>query len=144
MVEIGPSDTLTAMMKKTLASQYQMSDAAVSWKRTALSYARDASKIHYDADSTPTRTKKKDLASTETKSLPPPILKEAVSAPVLTPQPPIMIQETAPALELPDVPVLAVDVLRAIIAPKLRKPFGDIDKTKSIKQLTGGKTSPVF
>ncbi|RDL38707.1 uncharacterized protein BP5553_03047 [Venustampulla echinocandica] len=141
LIEIGPSDTLAAMMKKTLASQYQMSDAAVSRKRTVLSYARDASKIHYDADTTPNSRKRKEPAPTKPKLPPPPIPKDAVSMQVLTPQPPVVAQESASVLESPDVPVLAEDVVLAIIAPKLKKAFGKIDKTKSIKQLTGGRST---
>ncbi|KAG9238180.1 3-oxoacyl-synthase [Amylocarpus encephaloides] len=148
LVEIGPSDTLSAMMKKTLASQYQQSDAAVSRKRTVLSYARDAPKIHYDADATPKIKKRAEPTPTKpvtkthkTKESTTPSPKDAVSMQVLTPQPPIAVQESAPVLELPDVQLLAQDIVIAIMAPKLKKPFGEIDKLKSIKQLTGGRST---
>lgn len=142
-MEIGPADTLAAMMKKTLDSQYRVSDAAASTKRTVLSYARDASKIQYDEDSKPAPRKKKDPEPA--KQVPEPAKpKDTVTVQVVAPQPLIVVQESAPTLDLPDVPVLAEDIVLAIMAPKLKKPFADIDKTKSIKQLTGGESHSLW
>lgn len=139
------------MIKKTLASHYHVSDAAASTKRTTLSYARDAPKIHYDADTTPTLRKRKEPAPTTQMTKTPkkkhvslPTPKDAVSVPISMPQPPVVVQESAPILELPDVPLLAEDIVLAIMAPKLKKALAEIDKKKSIKQLTGGKSNSLL
>lgn len=157
LIEIGPANTLTSMMKKTLTSHYQLSDAASSTKRTLFSYARDAAKIHYEVDSAPARKKRtqpvpaaapaKKNEATKSKQQPAQaasVAKEAVNLQIMTPQPPIVVQERSPVLELPDAAVEAEDIVIAIIAPKLKKGFAEIERTKSIKQLTGGMSLLFF
>src|ERR1700727_1631610 len=50
IVEIGPSDTLGVMAKRTLASKYEAYDAAKSLQRQILCYSKDAKEIYYDVD----------------------------------------------------------------------------------------------
>jgi fatty acid synthase subunit alpha len=46
---------------------------------------------------------------------------------------------SGPAASVPDVPVGAVDILRALIAQKLKKQIADIPLSKAVKDLVGGK-----
>ena len=59
----------------------------------------------------------------------------ASAAPVAAPPP-----SAGPAAAVADAPVTATDVLRALVAQKLKKPLMDIPLQKAIKDLVGGKT----
>jgi fatty acid synthase subunit alpha, fungi type len=133
-----------SMIKKTLATQYKVHDAAVSMKRDLLSYKRNARKICYDVDpvelpnnqaqgySNPSLVEKK--VSTETAQVQN-TTTDAVSMALPTSDVPNRAREAA---AIPDIPISAAEIVVAIIAPKLRKPFGEISRAKTIKQLVGG------
>ena len=44
-----------------------------------------------------------------------------------------------PAAAVADAPIGAVDVLRVLVAQKLKKPLADIPLSKAIKDLVGGE-----
>ena len=122
------------MAKRTLASKYEQYDAAKSIQRQILCYNKDAKEIYYDIDPIPDDEPAPagGEAQVASASAPPP----QASAPAATsaPTPP----SAGPAAAVADAPVLAVDVLRALIAQKLRKPLADIPLSKAIKDLVGG------
>ena len=139
IVEIGPADTLGGMAKRTLASKYEAYDAALSIQRQILCYNKDAKEIYYEADpveedSTPATTT--DSAPTPTTSSAP-----AQSAPTATPPPPP--PSSGPAAAVADTPVTAVDIVRALIAQKLKKPLTEIPLSKAIKDLVGGSCQSI-
>ena len=49
-----------------------------------------------------------------------------------------------PAAQVPDAPVTATDILRALVAQKLKKPLMDIPLSKAIKDLVGGEQFRIF
>ena len=49
-----------------------------------------------------------------------------------------------PAAQVPDVPVQAVDIVRSLVAQKLKKPLSDIPLSKAIKDLVGGEIVTVI
>ncbi|KAJ2999622.1 3-oxoacyl-[acyl-carrier-protein] synthase [Globomyces sp. JEL0801] len=131
MIEVGPSPTLTGMATRTLALKYAVTDSAKAISRSIYCVSKNSKEIYYmfeDAveesvvDSTPAIA-----AAAE------PI----VAAPVSTPVP----QATVAAVEIPDEPVAALDVLVAIIAQKLKKSASDLPLSKSVKELVGGKST---
>ena len=134
IVEIGPADTLGNMAKRTVASKYEAYDSALSLQRQILCYNKDAKEIYYDVDPveeepTPVADKNgSSAASSPAQSQP--------SAPVATAPPPPASGQ--PAAAVADVPVSAVDIVRVLIAQKLKKPLADIPLTKAIKDLVGG------
>lgn len=135
IVEIGPADTLGVMAKRTIASKYEAYDAAKSVQRQILCYNKDAKEIYYDVDpveeeSAPTAAGSSDSAPSQLTSAPP------TSAPVTVtaPQP-----SAGLAAQVADAPVSAVDIVRSLIAQKLKKPLMDIPLNKAIKDLVGGK-----
>lgn len=133
VVEIGPADTLGVMAKRTLASKYEAYDAAKSVQRQILCYNKDAKEIYYDAD--PVEDEPEPAAAAPTpaaasSSAP----AAAASAPAPAPAP-----SAGPAAQVPDAPVQAIDIVRALIAQKLKKPLSDIPLTKAIKDLVGGR-----
>jgi fatty acid synthase subunit alpha len=133
IVEIGPADTLGVMAKRTLASKYEAHDAARSLQRQILCYNKDAKDIYYDVD--PVDEEPEAPASAPAASAPAAVAAAAVSA---APPPP----SAGPAAQVPDAPVTATDILRTLVAQKLKKPLMDIPLSKAIKDLVGGKMNP--
>ncbi len=131
IVEIGPADTLGGMAKRTLASKYEAYDAALSVQRQILCYNKDAKEIYYDVE--PVEEEAAPADSSPGASAPGPAT--STSAPVTTSAPP---PSSGPAAQVPDAPVTAVDILRALIAQKLKKPLVEIPLSKAIKDLVGG------
>lgn len=132
IVEIGPADTLGVMAKRTLASKYEAHDAARSVQRQILCYNKDAKDIYYDVDPVeeePEAPAASSGASSAPSSAP------AASAPAAAAPPP---PGAGPAAQVPDAPVTATDILRALVAQKLKKPLMDIPLSKAIKDLVGG------
>jgi fatty acid synthase subunit alpha len=139
IVEIGPADTLGVMAKRTLASKYEAYDAAKSVQRQILCYNKDAKEIYYDVD--PVEEEPAPTAGSSD-SAPAPSASASKSAPVAAPAP--SAPSAGPAAQVPDAPVGAVDIVRALIAQKLKKPLMDIPLTKAIKDLVGGKFKNVL
>ena len=135
IVEIGPADTLGGMAKRTLASKYEAYDAAKSVQRQILCYNKDAKEIYYDADPVVDEPESvagggKTLAPGASPAPPPSSASQAASVPA----PP----SAGPAAAVADVPITAVDIVRTLIAQKLKKPLSDIPLSKAIKDLVGG------
>ncbi|TGZ82241.1 alpha subunit of fatty acid synthase [Ascodesmis nigricans] len=133
LVEIGPSDTLGGMARRTLASKYEAYDAAQSLQRQILCYNKDAKEIYYDVD---------PVEEEETKADEAPVAAASASA---APQTAVAIAAapapSGPVAQVDDAPVQAVDVVRAIIAQKLKKPMADVPLSKAIKDLVNGKST---
>lgn len=135
VVEIGPADTLGVMAKRTLASKYEAYDAAKSVQRQILCYNKDAKEIYYDVDpieEEPEPTASSDAPAADVSAAAP----AAAAAAAAAPPPP----SSGPAAQVPDEPVQAVDIVRALIAQKLKKPLLEIPLSKAIKDLVGGKS----
>ena len=130
IVEIGPADTLGGMAKRTLASKYEAYDAAKSVQRQILCYNKDAKEIYYDVD--PVVEEEAAPAGGDAAAPNPSSAPAQSSAPA--PPPP----SSGPAAAVDDTPVQAVDIVRSLIAQKLKKPLAEIPLGKAIKDLVGG------
>ena len=134
IVEIGPADTLGGMAKRTLASKYEAYDAAKSVQRQILCYNKDAKEIYYDVD--PVVEEDSPPAAGDApapSSSSAPVKSSAPAAAAVPPLP-----NSGPAAAVEDVPVQAVDIVRSLIAQKLKKPIAEIPLSKAIKDLVGG------
>lgn len=134
IVEVGPADTLGVMAKRTLASKYEAFDAAKSVQRQILCYNKDAKEIYYDVD--PVEDEPEPTPAASSSSAPAASASPAAPAAAAAPAP-----SAGPAAQVPDVPVSAMDIVRALIAQKLKKSIADIPLSKAIKDLVGGKYS---
>ncbi|KAK4100222.1 hypothetical protein N658DRAFT_427983 [Parathielavia hyrcaniae] len=132
IVEIGPAETLGVMAKRTLAARYEAYDAAKSVQRQILCYNKDAKEIYYDVDPVEDEPEPAPAATASSSAAPAPAA--AAAAP---PPPP----SAGPAAQVPDTPVQAIDIVRALVAQKLKKPVQDIPLSKAIKDLVGGKST---
>ncbi|KAK5458517.1 beta subunit of fatty acid synthetase [Exophiala xenobiotica] len=134
IVEIGPADTLGGMAKRTLASKYEAYDAATSVSRQVLAYNKDQKEIYYDVDPVEDEPAPAAAAPAASSSAPAAPTPAAAAAP-----PPAA--GAGPAAAVADAPVAAVDILRTLVAQKLKKPLADIPLSKAIKDLVGGKST---
>lgn len=134
IVEIGPADTLGVMAKRTLASKYEAYDAARSVQRQILCYNKDAKDIYYDVDP----VEEEEAAPAPAAAAAPSAGSSAPAAPVAAAAP---APSAGPAASVADAPVGAVDIVRALVAQKLKKPLMDIPLSKAIKDLVGGKST---
>ncbi|KOS21662.1 Fatty acid synthase subunit alpha [Escovopsis weberi] len=139
IVEIGPADTLGGMARRTLASKYEAYDAAKSVQRQILCYNKDAKEIYYDVD--PVVEEAEPSAS-------PSAAPAAGGAPAASAPAPAAAAAAAaappsagPAAQVADVPVQALEIVRALIAQKLKKPLLEVPLSKAIKDLVGGKST---
>ncbi|KAM0810523.1 putative Fatty acid synthase subunit alpha [Seiridium cardinale] len=135
IVEIGPADTLGVMAKRTLASKYEAYDAAKSVQRQILCYNKDAKEIYYDVDPVEDEPEPAASAPAESSSAAPAAATAAAPA-AAAPAP-----GAGPAAAVPDAPVAALEIVRVLIAQKLKKPFSEIPLSKAIKDLVGGKST---
>ena len=134
IVEIGPADTLGGMAKRTLASKYEAYDAAKSIQRQILCYNKDAKEIYYDVD--PVEEEAATAGGGDAPALSSSSAPAQSSAPVAAAATPS--SSSGPAAAVDDTPVQAVDIVRSLIAQKLKKPFSEIPLSKAIKDLVGG------
>lgn len=137
IVEIGPADTLGGMAKRTIASKYEAYDAATSVQRQILCYNKDAKEIYYDVDP----IEEEPEAPAPAANAAPAPSAPAASAPAAAPAPAAQPAPTGPAAAVADAPVTALDIVRSLVAQKLKKGLTDIPTSKAIKDLVGGKST---
>ncbi len=130
IVEIGPADTLGGMARRTLASKYEAYDAATSVQRQILCYSKDAKEIYYDVDP----VEEEPETTPDAAATPEPSAAPAAAAPA----PVASAPSAGPAAPVEDSPVTALDVVRTLVAQKLKKALSDVPLNKAIKDLVGG------
>nr|POF03766.1 fatty acid synthase subunit alpha [Quercus suber] len=140
IVEIGPADTLGGMAKRTLAAKYEAYDAARSVQRQILCYNKDAKDIYYDIDPVEDEPAPAPAAPGAPAGTSAPAAAPA-AAPVAAPP---QQASSGPAAAVEDAPVGAVDIVRSLIAQKLKKTLQDIPLNKAIKDLVGGDLGKEF
>lgn len=132
IVEIGPADTLGGMARRTLASKYEAYDAATSVQRQILCYNKDSKEIYYDVDPV------EEEPAAEAASAAAPSAVVAAPTPAVATAAPLP-NSAGPAAAVEDASVTSVDVLRSLVAQKLKKSLADVPLAKAIKDLVGGK-----
>ena len=143
VIEIGPSNTLTTLLKKTLASKSDTFDKVHSIQRQFLSISKDANDIFYHADAAepaPEVTKRIETSSsssTDLKATP-------VSSPAAVVQATSTERASQPTAAIEDKPVTVSQIVRSLISQKLQKLPQQIGWDGSIKGLVGGEFAPIF
>ncbi|KAJ2169128.1 fatty acid synthase alpha subunit Lsd1, partial [Coemansia sp. RSA 560] len=140
IIEIGPSATLCRMAEGSLMI------AGLERQIAVKHIFRDQDDIYYtNAILAAEENAAKALLATKPaeKQAPEPVEKEAPEA--VAKQAPV-VTETAPANQeqetaSPDVPLTAVDVVRVVIAQKTKRTLDEIPADKTVKELTGGKST---
>jgi fatty acid synthase subunit alpha len=134
VIEIGASDILGTMARRTLASKYRASDASRSIRRQVLTFAEDEKEISYEVQAV------KEEALNDASIKPPPAQTMPVHASTRAAitAAPVAAQTTAAKL-IADTPLMAIMTIRTLIAHKTKKSFLDISLGRSIKEIVGGE-----
>jgi fatty acid synthase subunit alpha len=133
IIEIGPTNTLGVMAIRTLNYKYEAYDAAKSVQRQILAYNKDAKEIYYDVDPVEDEPEPAAPAASSSGAAP------ASGAPAAAPIAAAPAPSAGPAAQVPDAPVQAIEIVRALIAQKLKKSLEEVPLSKAIKDLVGGK-----
>lgn len=122
------------MAQRTLLAKYEAKDGAVSLKREILCHAKQQKEVYYGFEDA-----LEEAAPAAADSVP---VVATTSAPVAIAAP---VAAAAPsggaAAAVEDVPPKAVDTVRIIVAQKLKKSASEIPLSKSLKELSGGKST---
>ena len=123
------------MAQRTLKAKYETQDGATSIQRQILCAAKNQKEVYYGFEDA-----SEDVAPD------PAAISEPAASSISAPQPaaaPVAVAASSagPAIAVDDVPPKAVDTVRVIIAQKLKKPVSEIPLTKSLKELSGGKST---
>ncbi|OJI84572.1 hypothetical protein ASPTUDRAFT_76110 [Aspergillus tubingensis CBS 134.48] len=141
IVEIGPTPTLAGMFQRTIDSKYQTQECTRPRPRRLLNSEKNTQEVYFEDSPGVVESKPKertnDAAKPATKSAPvktdvaPVAQPETISAP--TPKP--------TTIEIEDEGVKAQLIVTAIVSRALKKAPSDVDWTKSIKVLAGGRST---
>ncbi|KAM5463513.1 putative fatty-acyl-CoA synthase system [Microsporum audouinii] len=145
IIEIGPTNTLVGMFQRTINSLYQTQECILPMQRQLLNSERDTKKVYYEAttdvaipmDEFKEREGRVELKAANTGSGVVPV---AAKSPVdeFAIQPARSIGAEA---DIDDRPVKAQEILIAIVSKTLKKALPDIDVSKSLKMLAGGRST---
>ncbi|RXK40211.1 hypothetical protein M231_02485 [Tremella mesenterica] len=133
-IEIGPSPTLSGMASRTLKAKYEAQDGAISLKREIYCHAKNQREVYYLFEDAPEETTPSEPSPSASAPIAP-----ANSAPVAAT--PVVASSAGPAAAVEDAPPKAVDTVRIIVAQKLKKMASEIPLSKSLKELSGGKST---
>lgn len=118
------------MARRTLAAKYEAYDAAQSLQRQILCYNKDAKEIYYDVEPVEEEAATPEVSVSDSA----PVAASASFAAAPAPS-------AGPAAQVTDTPVQAVDIVRSLIAQKLKKSLAEIPLSKAIKDLVNGKST---
>ncbi|KAK2051457.1 thiolase-like protein [Colletotrichum caudatum] len=143
IVEVGPKDILTNMMKMSWSQRYVTSDDVQGLQRRILGPERDLPEIYYQPalEAETTLGEKNENTTVVVAERPP--QKAQYVLPTHS-MPNLEADDTEPALlavDLEDTPLPVSAVILTIIAMKLKKPLDCIETTKSINQLVSAGRS---
>ena len=160
VIEIGPTDTLTNMMKRTRDLKYRRHDTANSIDRRFFSSRRDKHHIYHAADAAPKaskgsagRTQKPVISVAQQIQEPEPMKvvpvvqmptaavipqSDSASAVSLVPATAIPVIKTKKSVS--DEPIKAREVVKAVVACSLKKAPTEISFSSSVKGLAGGQS----
>ncbi|KAI0264369.1 fatty acid synthase [Gloeopeniophorella convolvens] len=133
-IEIGPSPTLSGMASRTLKAKYELKDDSTGLVRRVYCASKDQKDIYYQFEDEAEAAAGAE-ASTEAAA---PAVTAAAPVVVAAPAP---VAAAGPAVSVEDVPIRAVDILAAIVSQKLKKQLSEIPLSKSIKDLSNGKST---
>ncbi|KAI1146573.1 hypothetical protein F4825DRAFT_456355 [Nemania diffusa] len=143
IVEIGPSNILTNMMKRTWQDKFHEEDLARNMTRRILGPQGDHAEMYYlhaennDVEEAPARTASSDSVqkATGTSSLPAP-------SPVIETQPTAnQSQPNIPVAEVLDIETPVASIVLAVLGTKLKKKTSEISLSSTISSLVGGRST---
>ena len=166
IIEVGPTDTLTNMVRRTRDLKYRQHDTANSVQRQFLSSKRDRSHIYHAGDEGQNASKSSSTAQSPAVMSENPAISSAPRIPdaksmklvplvqtpgaAMIPQsdlakmvplaPAVAVPSLHMAKTVPDIPVRATEIVRTVVACSLKKDPKDISFSSTIKGLAGGQS----
>ena len=124
------------MARKTASKKYQLQDQLRLLRRQFLSYSDDYEDICYQSEE-PQLPAPATTPSHET---------VPAAAPVVTKSPEAepLVAPSLVVVPVEDSPLSALDIVIALTAQKLKRPFDEVPKEKSIRDLSGGKLNTPY
>ncbi|KAL4917418.1 hypothetical protein BDW62DRAFT_218224 [Aspergillus aurantiobrunneus] len=119
LVEVGPAKTLLGMAQRTIEQNPRQSVQL-------LASTQDLPQLCYVYEEAEDSTIDEPIIETP----------QASTVPEIVAEPDVLTVQT-----VPDTPLTALSVIRALVARKLRRSATDIDPSRSIKELCGGKST---
>ena len=122
------------MAQRTLASKYEAKDAARLIQRRLLTLSKDEKEIFHEHDpmpAIPNEPLTQPHTSPTSEQHVPPAKSSAAST---------RINPSRKAVQIEDVPLMAIDVVRALVAHTLKRALSAISSKESIKDHVKGKT----
>ncbi|KAL8690259.1 MAG: hypothetical protein Q9218_004256 [Villophora microphyllina] len=136
LVELGPAKVLGGMAKRTVEARYAARDTVRSVERQYLSCISDTKNLYFEyetaTDSVPTSGKEAEQGSVQESM----VKATPTKAPESTP-----LTKAIATASIADVPVSAKEIVLSLVANKLKKQAKVVQIAKSIKELTGGKST---
>ena len=121
------------MAQRTLRTKYEASDAARLIQRRLLALSKDEKEIFYQHDSIP------ELPSEPLAQVPTSSTSEQTTSPATPSAIDTRAKPSRKVVQTEDVPMTAVDVVRALVAHTLKRSLSVISMKESIKDLVKGK-----
>ena len=135
-IEVGPSPTLVGMATRTLKAKYEAKDDSTGCVRHVFCASKHQKEIYYQFEDEPEVTSEPDAPAEAANPAPAPV----AAAPAVGAAPP-PTATVGPAASIEDVPIRAVDILSVIVSQKLKKQLSEVPLSKSIKDLSNGKST---
>jgi len=125
------------MAKRTRDLKYKTHDLANSVHREFLSFKTDMQHIYYAASSVQSQVeeRKKDVGAVQPVVKSVPVVESPVTEYAAPPSP----QPLQQIENVPDVPIAASTVVKALVSHALKKDLDDVLFSSTIKSLTGGQ-----
>ncbi|KAJ4320235.1 hypothetical protein N0V94_003499 [Neodidymelliopsis sp. IMI 364377] len=131
-VELGPSSILTTMAQRTHDIKYSTKDMVVGVDRSFMASTRDQKKLHFQYD--------EPTDEVEVKTSQP-----EVSAPDPTGSSgdhvEVNLALCVDTLDIPDAKISPLERIQAVVACKVKKGWDTVIPTRSIKEITGGRST---
>lgn len=169
VIEIGPTDTLTNMMKRTRDLKYRRHDTANSIDRRFFSSRGNKHHIYHTADASPKasksaarthtsagRTQKavtsvaREVHEPESMKVVPvvqmptaAVIPQSASASAVSLVPATAIPVVKTRKSVSDEPIKATEVVRAVVSCSLKKAPTEVSFTSTVKGLAGGQLSHI-
>jgi fatty acid synthase subunit beta len=121
------------MATRTLKAKYEAQDGATSLQRQILCASKNHKEVYYAFEDAVEEAAPAEASSSSAPAVSAPVAAAPVQAAVAA--------SAGPAAAVDDVPPKAVDTVRIIVAQKLKKPASEVPLSKSLKELSGGKST---
>ena len=135
LIKVGPSPTLVGMAIRTLKAKYETKDDSTGHVWRVFCASKDEKEIYYQFKDEPEATSEPDAPPEAANPASAPV----AAAPVVVAAPPTA--NASPAASIEDVPIRALDILAVIVSQKLKKQLSEVSLSKSIKELSNGKST---